>query len=114
MEKARKGDIKAAMLKAKMMKPSKGLTIQPEQSPMGMKADPVKSSMMLSADQPDFGGMVKSQSPDLGGMIKTNTPAPFKISKPKLEGVVELGPTEKVEKKYTPVQDYFKKKGNKK
>jgi hypothetical protein len=98
METAKKGDLKAKMLKAKMMKGSKGETAK--QTPLpSLTAQPMGAMGGLSASQPEMGG-VSAVQPS------------FKIPKPKREGMVELfGETEVQE--YSPVKSYIKKRGMK-
>lgn len=100
MEKAKKGDLKMPMLKAKMMKGGKSETAK--QTPISsLTAQPMGAMEMPSASQPEMGG------------ITAVTPK-FTIEKPKpkLEGEVELfGPTEV--SGYAPVGNYIKKRGQK-
>ena len=97
METAKKGDMKAMMLKAKMMKGKKGESAK--QNPLSsLSAQPRGTMEGMTASQPEMGG-VSAVSPN------------FKISKPKPEGMVELFGETEVE--YSPVKSYIKKRGMK-
>jgi len=97
METAKKGDMKAMMLKAKMMKEKKGESAK--QNPLSsLSAQPMGTMEGMTASQPEMGG-VSAVSPN------------FRISKPKVEYQGELfGETEV---QYSPVKSYIKKRGMK-
>ena len=86
-------------LKAKASKPSAMITA---------KQDPM--AVGLTAEQPPMGGVTAKQPP-MGGIVAT-TPAELiaQERKSKLEGMVELGPTET---EYSPVKKYLMKRGSK-
>jgi hypothetical protein len=109
MEKARKGDLKAVMLKAKMSKPSKmGVAKKPKQLPgLSAEQNPLGG---ISAEQAPLPGLSAEQKP-LGGISAIPSNFSKILAKPKVEMEVDFNPPTEV--KHIPVTEYLKKKGKK-
>ena len=108
MEKAKMVKFKEG-LKAKASKPSAMITAKQDPMAVGLTAEQPPMGG-VTAKQPPMGGVTAKQPP-MGGIVAT-TPAELiaQERKSKLEGMVELGPTET---EYSPVKKYLMKRGSK-